>query len=243
MIIQIKASGKLVIADKFYLRSSFDYGEIFDGKNQDSDYLQNNRRGEFSRSNNSTDDGNVMDASVGLGYQETAKNVKVAILIGYSYHEQNLVMTNGYQTLDPLGIVGGTGPLPGLNSKYDTQWRGPWAGIDFTITLIEKLKLSGLFEYHWANYKAVADWNLREDFNHPKSFEHLADGYGIFIAAAVNYAFNHHWSISATADYQDWWTNSGTDRTFFSNGAEIKTRLNEVNWDSIMAGMGITYSF
>ena len=243
MIVQTKAHGQLTIADKFYLRFSLAYGWIIDGDNQDSDYWGDNRTGEFSRSNSSSDDGNVMDVLVGLGYQFRPKNGKFAItpLIGLSYHEQNFVMTNGYQTIDIE--YGQTGPFPGLNSKYEARWMGPWTGVDLSLNIINEIKLSGVMELHLADYAGVADWNLRDDFQHPKSFEHSAYGYGIFISIAIDYAFNERWNIGITTSYQDWSTDSGKSRTYFSDGTALETRFNEANWDSLTAEAGITYSF
>lgn len=236
-IIQIKAAGKLIVSDKFYMRGSVDYGEIIHGDNQDSDYSGDDRTGEYSRSNNSTDDGNVFDVSAGLGYQFRINRFTIAPLLGYSYHEQNLVITDGYQTIPR------TGHFPGLDSTYDAQWKGPWTGLDFSFKIIEKLIVSGVVEYHWADYKGVGDWNLRDDFEHPRSFEHTSAGSGILVSAAINYAFSKRIGISLIANYQDWYADNGTNRTFFANGTKSTTDLNEVNWDSAAAELGITFRF
>lgn len=236
-IVQIKADGKLIKSNNFYMRGSIGYGKIFDGDNQDSDYDGDDRTLEFSRSNNDADDGDVLDVSAGLGYQFRLKKFTIAPLIGYSYHEQNLVMTNGFQTIPAYGS------FPGLNSSYDAQWNGPWTGFDISYKIMEKLTLSGVFEYHWADYEAVANWNLRNDFEHPKSFEHIADGNGILLSAAVDYTFNKHWGIGFLANYQEWSADAGIHRVFTSNGAIGVTRLNEVNWESYAAEIGVTISF
>jgi len=236
-IIQLKGSGKLLVSDKFYVRGSLGYGEIIDGENQDSDYSGDNRTGEFSRSDNKTDDGSVFDASAGLGYQFRIKRFTIAPMIGYSYHEQYLVITDGHQTIPD------TGDFSGLDSKYDAQWYGPWTGVDLSLEIIERLILSGVFEYHWADYRGVGDWNLRDDFEHPRSFEHDANGRGILVSAAINYAFTERWGMGLAVNYQDWTTDDGTDRTFFSDGTESSTRLNEVNWDSIAGELGVTFRF
>lgn len=236
-IIQIKARGRLIVSDKYYVRCSLGYGRIIYGDNQDSDYLGDDRTGEYSRSNNKTDDGNVFDVSVGGGYQFRIKRFTIAPLIGYSFHEQYLKITDGYQTIPA------TGHFSGLDSSYDAQWYGPWTGLDLSFMIIEKLILSGTFEYHWADYKGVGNWNLIDRFDHPKSFEHTAHGNGFLVAGSIDYAFSDHWGIGLVVNYQDWSTNPGTDRTFFSNGSEASTRLNEVNWDSISGGLGATFRF
>ena len=98
-------------------------------------------------------------------------------------------------------------------------------------------------EYHWADYYAEADWNLRPDFEHPKSFEHKADGDGWVLGVGFNFFLNPNWLLNFNYDYQDWSTDNGTDKTFFSNGTTQKTQLNEVNWTSHTFSLGINYRF
>lgn len=122
-ILQIRGNAKLLVAvpsSRFspYFRGNLAYGSIYAGDNQDSDYSGNNRTLEFSRSNNSADQGSVLDASFGLGFQFLKKMARsgqifrISPLAGYSYHQQNLKMMDGFQTISPSNI---TGPFPGLN--------------------------------------------------------------------------------------------------------------------------------
>jgi hypothetical protein len=239
LIVLTKADGKLVVADRFYVRGYVDYGWIIDGENQDSDYAGDDRTREFSRSNNDTDEGNVLDASIGAGYQfgPVWKLVMITPLAGYSYHEQNLVITNGYQTIPRRG------PFAGLDSTYDTEWKGPWAGVDFSVLFSERLTLTNSFEFHWVDYDAVANWNLRSDFQHPKSFEHTTDGYGILLAADLDFSIAAHLALTANINYQGFSTDDGTSRTFFASGRTRETRLNEVNWDSVAGMIGLSFLF
>lgn len=251
-IYQIKADGKAIVAKMFYLRSSLGYGLIDQGKNQDSDFDFDNRTHEFSRSNNSADIGNVMDASVGVGYQFRPElgrfGLRITPLVGYSFHKQNLKITNGNQTISEPSIRFGitppaVGPFSGLDSSYDAKWKGPWTGIDLSFEWWRKFSFFASFEYHWADYEAEADWNLRSDFAHPKSFEHNAAGKGILVSIGGNYSFTKQWLINASVDFQDWSTQAGTHETFFAKGTTGVTRLNEVNWGSYASMLGITYRF
>ena len=256
-IYQLELYNKTIVGEVFYLRGSLSYGWIKDGDNQDSDYLEDNRSFEFSRSNNSADDGDTLDASLGIGYPFTFGSGFVGLrpLIGYSYHEQNLTMTDGNQTitwisLDPAFPDGPPlGPMLGLDSTYEAQWKGPWVGFDLIFTSKDvhryfvQVEAYVNLEYHWADYCAEADWNLRTDFAHPKSFEHDADGDGIVISAGWNVVWSDHWALNVNFDYQDWSTDHGTDRTFFSDGSVEETRLNEVNWKSYAIMMGAAYRF
>jgi hypothetical protein len=243
---QLKFQGSLVWPNIIALRGYANYGWIFDGDNQDSDYLANNRTFEFSRSNNSTDDDYVLDASLAIGYPFRFGQAEIGTitpLLGYSYHEQNLNITKGNQTIPE------TGPFPGLNSSYDTEWHGPWIGIDMRFkareikTFAHRVETYFTYEYHWADYYAEADWNLRKDFAHPKSFEQDADGNGWKIGAGFNLWLHRNWALNFNFDYQDWSTDDGTDKVFFSDGSTAKTKLNEVNWTSYALSLGASLRF
>jgi hypothetical protein len=251
-IFQVKFQNKTVIPRVFYIRAAISYGWIYEGDNQDSDYLGDNRTLEFSRSNNSTDDDDVLDASVGIGYPfrfGANETWTITPLVGYSYHEQNLNITDGEQTIATEGLTPPLGPFPGLDSTYETEWKGPWVGLDLYVKSKKKQSLAQRIEpylsveYHWADYDAEADWNLREDFKHPKSFTHEADADGFILGLGFNFFVNPHLLLNFNFDYQDWSTDHGTDKTFFADGTTAKTRLNEVNWTSHAVSLGVNIRF
>ena len=243
---QLKAQGSAVWPNIIALRGYVNYGWIFDGDNQDSDYLGDNRTLEFSRSNNSTDDDDVLDASLAIGYPFRFGRAVLGTmtpLLGYSYHEQNLNITDGNQTIPNLG------PFPGLDSSYETEWKGPWIGFDLRFkakeikTFAHRFETYFSYEYHWADYYAEANWNLRDDFAHPKSFEHDADATGWKIGAGFNLWFHQNWALNFNYDYQDWSTEGGIDKVFFADGSTAKTKLNEVNWTSYALSLGVSLRF
>ncbi len=243
---ELKAKGNWVFHDKYVLDGSVASSEIFRGDVQDSDYAGNNRTSETSRSNNRSDDGSLYDLSAGLGYRMylnedhelwVVDDLWLTLLAGYSYHSQDLRITDGVQTIPA------TGPFAGLNSKYEAEWQGPWVGAELMGT---RKRLNGFlrFEYHFlVDYYAQADWNLRSDFQHPKSFEHEAEGTGLVVGLGGGWALNDNWSLNANIDIYDFKTREGIDRTFFSNGTTSETRLNEVNWSNWAAMLAVTYRF
>ena len=243
---QLKLQGSIVWPNTIAIRGYANYGWIFDGDNQDSDYLGDNRTFEFSRSINSTDDDYVWDASLAVGYPLRFGRIVLGTLtplLGYSYHEQKLNITDGNQTIPDLG------PFPGLDSTYDAEWKGPWIGFDLRFKAREITTFAHRFEpyftygYHWADYHAEADWNLRDDFAHPKSFEHDADGTGWKIGTGFNVWLHPNWALNFNYDYQDWSIDGGTDKVFFSDGSTAKTKLNEVNWTSYALSLGVSLRF
>jgi hypothetical protein len=234
----------------FCIRGEIHYGSIVSGENQDSDYLEDDREAEFSRSNNDAGNGNTLDTSIALGYafKFGTDFFWLTPLIGYSYHEQNLRMTDGYQTVTwdggpPLGS------FPGLDSSYETQWKGFWVGLEPRLELkkisrhLRMFTLYAGYEHHWLNYSAVADWNLRSDFQHPKSFEHEADGQGDVFICGILTELNKNWLLDIGYEQRKWSTDSGIDRVYLVNGVTLETQLNEVNWESSVIKMEIRFIF
>ncbi|MDP8266254.1 MAG: TonB-dependent receptor [Candidatus Aceula meridiana] len=246
-IYQIGTEAKVILNKNFRLEGSFDYGWILNGENQDSDYYLDDRGWEFSRSNNTSNGDNVMDFSLGGGLQFQVgaiegwedfltEDLGVAVLGGYSHHEQNLRMTDGSQTIPA------SGGFDGLDSTYQSRWTGPWAGIELFGSR-EKFKGFSRFEYHWADYYAEADWNLRSDFQHPVSYIHETKGTGMVISFGAEYEVNDSWTAGITGDLNFWKADKGLDRVYFSNGAVVDTQLNEVIWRSYALMLSATYRF
>ncbi len=238
------------------LEGSLGYGVIDSGENQDSDYSGSDRTLEWSRSNNRTDGGHVLDASLGLGvpYLSSLADVRFTPLLGYSYHRQKLVLTDGVQTLSEQALadqffgagevtVPPQGAFSGLDSSYSTQWYGPWAGLEVASREDKRFSFSGRFEYHLAEYRAEGDWNLRDDLQHPKSFSHDAVGRGLVGEVAGRYRMTPRWALHLAVDYSDWRASDGTDIIYLADGTVARTRLNEVNWTSFAVKLGAVYRF
>jgi hypothetical protein len=241
------------IQDRYRVFGQLSIGMIFDGNVQDSDYAGNNRTFEFSRAVASTDDGDTWDLYLGFGYEFSffSDILSLSPLVGLSYHGQNLRLTDGFQAVSDFGWENrvSVGPFPFLDSTYEASWFGPWIGLEVAFNLlpdmqgrpIHALLLGG--EVHLADYYADANWNLRGDLQHPKSFEHEADGLGWLVKLDYRYFFRPQWHFSAEGKYQKWTTDPGVDRIFFSDGTIAETPLNEVTWESFAIVVGVGMSF
>jgi hypothetical protein len=125
----------------------------------------------------------------------------------------------------------------------------PWIGIDLRFkareikTFAHRFETYFTYEYHWADFDAEADWNLRDDFAHPKSFKHDTDGNGYVIGAGFNFVLHQHWALNFNFDYQDWSTDDGTIKFFLADGTTHKQQLNEVNWTSYALSLGLSVRF
>ena len=234
-----------LMVNQIYSRGSIHYGNIRDGECTDSDYDEDNRRELWSRSKSEIDDDDVFDMRAGLGYQFTVigEKLKIAPLIGGSYHEQNLRLTAAVQTEATQGRTPDVGPIPGLNSTYKTKWRSLWLGMDIGFEVLTSLVLSSSMEYHKADYEAKADWNLRSDLQHPVSFTHEADAEGLVINIGIAYFFTEDWDVHLTYCRQKWSASKGDCRFFLSTGQTSTQRLNQVNWDSQFIDFSVSYAF
>jgi hypothetical protein len=234
------------ISGELFLKGYIAQGNIHSGDNQDSDYIGNNRTSEFSRSNNDSDSGNVRDYSLAINYRlppiPDNNNFFMTPKIGYSLHEQNLVMTNGFQTID-TATPANVGPFSGLNSSYDASWKGPFIGLSLEYYLKDthQFEISG--QFHIVDYYGKANWNLRTDFQHPKSFEHEANGSGINMELKYKFSPLDQLSLSLALSHKRFTTQEGIDRTFFSSGTVTEQQLNSVNWNSTSLTTGIAYNF
>jgi len=242
---QVGARGKLAVGSnhvdyRTYIRGALDFGWLTDGAGRDSDFHGNNRTNEVSRSFSDIKGNNVFDGSIGLGFEKDYWQGRCTLgwLGGYSYSEQDLHLTNGRQLL-PTGAT-----IPNLDSTYTSKWHGPFVGLDLELRPWRHFSLLGSAEYHWVDYEAKADWNLREGLAHPVSFKHEANnGDGVVLALRGRYQFNSGWDLDLIFDYRDFSVKDGTDRTTLADGTSTSGRLNEANWTSYTTSVGLTHRF
>ncbi len=237
---------------RWFARASV--GKVVEGDNQDSDYLGDNRTFEFSRSNNQAG-GHVADLHGGVGYrierlqpykiQPYTKRHYVMPMVGAFYSKQKLRMTDAVQTISvPPDQTQPLGPFSGLNSVYDTDWWGIWGGISFIQERERRNSRVALdLKLFYGDYYAVADWNLRGDFKHPKSYDHEADAMGASFALTGRRDFSQPLYLAWSVDYIFMRATDGVDTIFKADNTIEKTRLNEVNWESWSANLGFGMDF
>lgn len=217
-------------------------GWILRGDNRDSDYLYDDREGEYSRSNNDASDGVVWDASVALGYRlERGGLFSVLPLVGVEVAQQRLSMSDGYQTVSKWPSAAPLGSFAGLDSSYVATWWGPWVGVEGRLATRAGLRARAAIGYHVARYYAWADWNLRTDFRHPKSFDHRAWGQALSAEAAFEVPLSEWALLCLRAEMTLAGATDGTDRTYWIGGVVGETELNEVSWRSFAASAGMRF--
>jgi hypothetical protein len=240
---QLSLSGALRRPNAYYAEASGAVGMIVGGRNQDSDYAGNHRTLEFSRSNNDASQGRVDDLRVGAGFPfEKPGDSLVIPLIGWGYSSERLFMSHGNQTVSALGNPMPLGPFSGLNSNYRHRWQGAWVGLRSGAALSPRSSAQMTFRYFPnLSYLAAADWNLRDDFSHPKSYEHQAKGKGWEWVPSLSYDVSSANTLTVDLSWRHWRAGPGTDRVFFADGTSSETRLNEVVWDSLSFELSLAF--
>ena len=235
--------GATVFLDKhWFLKGGFATGVVVSGNNRDSDYAGSNRTQEFSRSD-SKSGGATWDYTIAFGPRldrfELSNEVTFYIspMIGYSYNQQDLTIFDGEQKI-PFSV-----PLTGLNNHYDARWMGPWFGFEILLVMYNQMSLVARTEIHSAEFSAQANWNLRNDFMHPVSFEHDATGAGLVNSISLFYNVSRNFLINSRLGYQTWNAQTGEELTYFSSGVVEKRELKRIEWDSMSISFGALYQF
>lgn len=205
----------------YFVQVFGEYGLIHSGKNQDSDYNLDDRKGEFSRSVNNAGKGYLLDGEINYGknYFFSGK-LKVSPTVGYGFHRQHLKIYDGNQVI-------GSADLSGLDSLYQANWHGPQLGVGLNFK-----KNSNIFSFNYdfqnINFYGHTDWNLRSDLKHPKSMTQQGSGSGIKMSGSIEHAVSDFSSVSLIASHYDY--SADGEHTFHLLASDASQKLNEVNW-------------
>lgn len=194
------------------------------GRVSDRDYGGENRTDIVYDQEFSGENGNSYVVKAGGGSRiSLGKRFELVPAAGYGVSGQHLTIT------DPGGV------FTFLNSYYHTTWFGPLVRVSGCWRPNGRWSVSGMVEYHQVNYRARANWNLIPDFNHPVSFRHRADGYGVEGELGVGYRVCRRVEGFVGMNGFRWETGKGVDELYRNTGSSQQTQLNEV----IMAGFGL----
>ena len=207
--------------------ANYHHENIKSGSVNDMDYNGDNRTSPIYTGNFSDNKGYTASWFAGAGY--VIFNNKLFSLIPYIGYGNNT---------QSLYIVDLTGQFPGLNSIYQTHWNGGTVGVKSSLKICTRLKAAATIVYNQINYSGEGNWNLINEFQHPVSYRHNAQGYGLSATAALNYNFTPNIALRISYAYFNWQTGTGNDFLYLSSGQTDKTRLNEVvrNGYGVFAG-------
>ncbi len=240
---QFETLSELPLSPTHSLISEFSIatGVIDEGVVRDSDYDQNNKGGEYSRSYSNPQGSKLLDYSFAAGFsQQLSHQWTIKGLLGYSFHEQSFNKKEGEQVLSADFRTPNVGKFGGLNSSYEANWEGPWLGAQLGWQDRHQ-GFNFRFEHHMTEYYAEADWNLRSDFAHPKSFDHVATGQGTIARFEYQRHLNRSLGFMVRYQHERWEAKNGIDTVYFANQTTATTRLNHSKWNQSALSVGFKY--
>mgnify|MGYP000848880964 FL=1 len=240
------------LAGSLDLGARMGVGFVVDGRNRDSDWLGDDRNNEFSRSYADVRGHGALDLALELAWRLPGREGShLAPLLGYAWQSLHLNGRNGHQTIAPVtdddgNYLGGT-PVDAdftqtLDSTYEASWQGPYLGLAGELAA-GAWRLSGRIERHHSDYRAEADWNLRDDFAHPVSFQHRGEGRGWRLATELEWRRADGLRFTLGLSGRRFRLDNGTDQIYFSDGSSSVTRLNQVKWRSAELQLGLRYAW
>ncbi|HIB8181832.1 TPA: outer membrane beta-barrel protein [Elizabethkingia anophelis] len=208
-----------------------DYNDIDKGSGNDSDYAEDNRKGNFNNIDFSSNQGYTYNIQVKANYSFPKFSFFVPKLsLGLEQLKQKLYMndTQGSDT--------------GLNSTYRTVWNGGSMGVSIEIP-IKSFYISGEYEFGIYDYSAQANWNLKEDLQKPISFRHDALGFKHEIKLLAGYNISDHFDIGLSLNRYYRVTNTGTDQLYLVTGEEKISQFNGIEFKQFTGGVYLKYKW
>ncbi|ANH80765.1 hypothetical protein A8C56_07025 [Niabella ginsenosidivorans] len=186
----------------------------FDGNATDIDYAGDDRTNPIVQLNFVSKKGKENDFKTSLHYLFMRhEKLRLAAGAGY-YFSKSGYFLHGVEKSDNKG-------------NYVVRWRGPVVAFDGGIFLYKKGGLQMALDYRYLFYHADADWALRNDFAHPVSFTHNANGVGINVYTGLYYSFSSFFQLQLGGFLGYWHTGHGIDVLYMANGDLQKTKMNE----------------
>lgn len=217
---------------RFSLFASYARENIKSGSVNDMDYNGDNRTDPIYTGNFSDNKGYTDSWLAGVGFVIFNNNLfSLVPYLGYGNSSQYLY------------LVDQTGQFPGLNSSYEAHWNGPFIKLRSSVKVWHSLKLAADITYNQVNYNAQGDWNLINEFQHPVSYRHVAQGYGLSANARLIYNITGNIAAHVGYSYFNWETGNGNDQLYLSSGAIDKTRFNGVFRYGFQVAGGVTLEF
>lgn len=219
------------VYQRFNVYADYTRQFITSGTVNDSDYSNDNRTGNTYNETFDSGKGNIQGWELGAGYQLVNNNWLYLIpYAGYGDNRQSLYLYDSDNR------------FPGLNSSYQTQWKGAFIKAIASFKLIKELKFNTDITYSQVSYNAQGNWNLITTFQHPVSYRHHANGYGLNTNGALVYAITNYIAIQAGGGYMHWQTGNGTDELYLKSGEVDKTQMNGAFRNGFRLFGGITFN-
>lgn len=235
---------EIPVAGRWSIEAGVGLAGSVTGTVQDSDYAEDDRRGEFSRSDAGTHGSTFFDLRLGGLYRldpQEGTGPRLALSAGVALHNQSLRIGRAEQ------VIPATHDTFDADSRYTARWLGPYLGLKMDLPLSPRLDFSAGYRFERLRLRGRGDWALRDDFDHPDSFIHTAWGRIHGLELALGYRLDNGAHLELGASHLDGRASGGTDDTHWAadNGIGLGTALdlNDLRWRSSTLRLGYTLPF
>lgn len=224
-----------------YIRGSFDYGFVLNGKLRDNLNIKNRRETcEFHRNGHFTEghylnstvhnkvksNSYVWDADIAFAYpiQWGCEGFEIAPAVGFTVDRQQLHVKgirNGCDESSPESDAEfdafRLAKTHGHKSSLSGTWWSPWIGFDFTYNTCDCWDIYGTFEFHVGNARRHVSSSTSRKF--VDNYKHSKTFYGPLFKLGTIYMFCENLYADANITYWKYFSNVSRDHLSWASGS------------------------
>ncbi|TCV20411.1 hypothetical protein EDC17_1002124 [Sphingobacterium alimentarium] len=210
---------------KLFLRTDIALQSTLYGNVSDIDYDGDNRTSPYSTLYLSNHKGLGYSLKIQPGYYWTRSNkTSFATYASLDYSGRKLYLLN-----DKDWQTNNTNYIPGLNSYYNYRFPSYGVGVLLDQRLSNTLSTQIALEGYVSQYAAYGNWNLIDDFEKPKSYEHKGTGKKINARLGLSYHLTARTSLGIEYNLNHFGVSNGKDYLYSKSSGLLKARLNDAN--------------
>ncbi|NRB10292.1 MAG: hypothetical protein HRU35_01560 [Rickettsiaceae bacterium] len=234
-------------AKRVFFSASIKYGSIAG----DSTFLDRDfdKLGEFSRTSSKLK-GDILDISGEVRIPAEKKSVvDINYLYGIDYLRHNFKAFGLDVKIDrelngtELGPTGKILPDSLQVTNYEIDTYAPWLGISLGFKINKKFSVVPTTKLYFFYSTADANWILRDDFKHPRSFTVRGLGFGASLDINSIYKITNNLDFTGNLGVKYFSAGAATEENFLANGSVTTASLNRLYLLSKYANIGLKYKF
>lgn len=220
-----------------YVRASFDYGFVLDGKVRDRLEIEDRTEifethhgytceGEFFNSrihNNIKNNSFVWDIDAAFAYPffNLCDGLEIAPAIGFAvnrqqFHVKGIKCDEDISEDSGLDLYG-LANTHGQHSSLRGSWWGPWLGFDFAYHACETWNIYGAFEFHVGRARRQVNAHTeRVSIDHYKRTKTF---FGPLLKLGTIYLFCDNWYVDANITYWKYFSDTNRDDFSWASGS------------------------
>ncbi|WP_341832444.1 hypothetical protein AACH28_05420 [Sphingobacterium thalpophilum] len=213
---------------KLKLGAAISFYKTLYGNGTDIDYKEDDRQIQSYSLDFKSNFGHSGNLGIQAAYKTfTTNHTYIAIGGSYSYRMEQYTLHSD--------------ELTDLNSKYKINLNSYGPSVHFGYTPSKNLRLIYVISFSMLNYSADADWNLFENYQHPRSFSHSANGYSFHNVLEFSKSIYSYFDLFLLTGLRIDNTRKGVDQLFYKSGAIDITQFNGANLTAFNIALGCKF--